>query len=127
MVDTSVVVDLDLIPAELLPIRLSMSALVLAELAVGPLAADTDKERVERQDHINRAMGSINLLPFDADAAMAFAHIYEAVTRVGRQARGRRSVDLLIAAHALSLNLPLYTQNPDDFIGLEDLIEVIGV
>ena len=36
----------------------------------------------------------------------------------GRKARGRRAVDLLIAATALAHDLPLYTRNPDDFASL---------
>lgn len=36
----------------------------------------------------------------------------------------RRSADLLIAATALADGLPLYTQKPSDFAGLESLITV---
>jgi predicted nucleic acid-binding protein len=45
----------------------------------------------------------------------------------GRKARGRRALDLLIAATALAYGLPLYTRNPDDFSELTELIEVVGV
>jgi len=34
---------------------------------------------------------------------------------------------LLIAATALANQIPLYTRNPDDFIGLESLIDVIAI
>ena len=47
---------------------------------------------------------------------------------LGRKARGARAVDLLIAAtRACAAELPLYTRNPDDFRGLETLIDVICV
>jgi len=46
---------------------------------------------------------------------------------VGRKARGRRTVDLFIAATALSNELPLYTCNPDDFAGLESLLDRVAV
>jgi predicted nucleic acid-binding protein len=39
----------------------------------------------------------------------------------GRKARGRRAIDLLIAATALANDLPLYTRNPEDFAHLPDL------
>jgi predicted nucleic acid-binding protein len=42
----------------------------------------------------------------------------------GGEARGRRAVDLLIAATALAADLPLYTANPADFDDLDELIEV---
>jgi predicted nucleic acid-binding protein len=45
----------------------------------------------------------------------------------GRKARGARAVDLLIAATALAAELPLYTRNPDDFRGLEELVAVVAV
>ncbi|MGO9962958.1 MAG: hypothetical protein ACLPUG_05940 [Acidimicrobiales bacterium] len=45
----------------------------------------------------------------------------------GREARRSRAVDLLIAATACTPELPLYTPNPDDFQGLEILVNVITV
>jgi hypothetical protein len=43
------------------------------------------------------------------------------------QARGRRAVDLLIAATAVAAELPLYTRNPSDFDGLTGVLEVLAV
>jgi predicted nucleic acid-binding protein len=36
-------------------------------------------------------------------------------------------LELLLAAAALAMQLPLYTRNPDDFAGLHELIEIVGV
>jgi predicted nucleic acid-binding protein len=55
--------------------------------------------------------------------ARAFAAVAHAVKLAGRQPRAR-VMDLWIAATALSHGLPLYTRNPDDFQGLDELIEV---
>ncbi len=63
-------------------------------------------------------------LPFDAAAARAYGRIYAGAIASGRKARGRRAVDLLIAAVALAADLPLYTCNAGDFAGLSDELDV---
>ncbi len=55
------------------------------------------------------------------------ARFYAAVVATGRNARGPRAVDLLIAATAVAANLPLYTRNINDFRGLEHLLAIVGV
>jgi predicted nucleic acid-binding protein len=46
------------------------------------------------------------------------------VAAQGRKARGRRALDLLIAATALAADVPLYTRNPEDFRGLDGLVDI---
>lgn len=126
LLDTSVVIDLHRIDANDLPQELALSAVTLAELAAGPLATADPAERARRQDRLQRAEATFDPLPFDVAAARAYGRIYASVLRAGREARGRRAVDLLIAATALASDLPLYTCNPDDFAQLADL-EVVAV
>ena len=99
----------------------------MAELATGPHATDDPEERARRQERLQRVESSFDPLPFDAAAARAYGRVYAAVAGTGRKARGRRTVDLMIAAVALAARLPLYTLNESDFTGLEDLIEVVPV
>ena len=127
LLDTSVVVDLDEIDPDLLPDEPAICSVTLAELAAGPHATSDSSERARRQEHLQRIEAIFDPLPFDADAARAYGRVYAAVVAVGRKARGRRAVDLLIAAIALAHELPLYTRNPDDFSGLTDMLEVVGV
>ena len=127
LIDTSVVIDLDLIDAEQLPSELTISALTMAELAAGPHATSDADERARRQDRLQRAEASFDPLPFDGDAARAYGRIYAAVVSSGRKARGPRAVDLLIAATAMAANLPLYTRNVNDFRGIEHLLAIVGV
>lgn len=108
-----------------LPEMASVSALSLAELAAGPHAAATPDERARRQAHLQVVEATFDALPFDASCARAYGQIFAAVVAVGRKARGRRAVDLLIAATALAHDLPLFTCNADDFDGLEGLVHVI--
>jgi predicted nucleic acid-binding protein len=127
LLDTSVVVDLDEIDPDLLPDEPAICSVTLAELAAGPHAASDPNERARRQDHLQRIEAIFDPLPFDADSARAYGRIYAAIAAAGRKARGRRAVDMLIAATALASELPLYTCNPDDFTGLAGLLEVVGV
>jgi predicted nucleic acid-binding protein len=127
VIDTSVVIDLQELDPSELPEEIAVCAITMAELAAGPHATADTEERGRRQDRLQRAEAAFDPLPFDADAARAYGRIYAAVTGAGRKARGARAVDLLIAATALALELPLYTRNADDFRSLEGLLEVIAV
>jgi len=127
LVDTSVVIDLDRIDPQTLPVELAVSALTLAELAAGPHATSDPGERARRQDRLQRVEATFDPIPFDAAAARSYGRIYAAVAAGGRKARGRRAVDMLIAAAALAAELPLYTRNPDDFHGLGDVVDIVAV
>lgn len=127
LIDTSVVIDLELIDPAALPQELAVSAMTMAELSAGPHATSDPAERGRRQDRLQRAEATFEPLPVDADVARAYGRVYAAVGLAGRKARGRRAVDLFIAATALAANLPLYTRNPEDFAGLSELLDVISV
>lgn len=126
LLDTSVVIDIELLSPLQLPVEVAISAITMAELAAGPHATTDPDERGRRQDRLQRAEAVFDPLPFDADAARAYGRIYSAVA-AGRKARGARAIDLLIAATACAANLPLYTRNPDDFAALDDLVEIIAL
>lgn len=125
LLDTSVVIDLEQLDPSTLPIEVAISVLTMAELAAGPHAARSADERGRRQDRLQRAEAAFDPLPFDGDAARAYGRVFAAVTTAGRKVRGARAVDLLIAATACATDLPLYTRNGADFVGLGDLVEVI--
>ena len=127
MLDTSVVIDLDTIDVRALPAEVAVTALTMAELAAGPHAASNPAERARRQDRLQRTEAAFSPLPFDADAARAYGRIYASVTAAGRKARGARAVDLMIAAVACSVDLPLYTRNPSDFSSLDGLVDIIAI
>lgn len=124
LIDTSVVIDLGRLDGNELPEELAVSAITMAELAAGPHATDEPAERARRQERLQRAEAVFVPLPFDDAAARAYGRIYASVRAAGRKARGRRAVDLLIAATALAAGLPLYTCNPDDFQHLDGLVVI---
>lgn len=127
LLDTSVIIDLERLDPADLPVESAISAITMAELAAGPHATQDPDERARRQDRLQRAEAVFDPLPFDSEASRAYGRVYAAVVAAGRKARGARAVDLLLAATACSLALPLYTRNPDDFRALGDLVEVIGI
>lgn len=126
MLDTSTVIALARVPdAAVLPAEPLITAVTLAELSVGPLLADQESERLARQAHLQQAEADFDPLPFDAGAARAFGRVAASLRRAGRKPAARAS-DAMIAAIALANDLPVYTCNPDDFMGIEDL-EVVAV
>ncbi|HEY1828232.1 MAG TPA: type II toxin-antitoxin system VapC family toxin [Acidimicrobiales bacterium] len=127
LLDTSTIIDLEEIDVSVLPISIAVSALTMAELAAGPHATNDPEERGRRQDRLQRAEAAFDPLPFDGESARAYGRVLASVTAAGRKARGARAVDLLIAATALSAQLPLYTRKGEDFRALEELIEVFEV
>jgi predicted nucleic acid-binding protein len=127
LIDTSVVLDLGSIDSGDLPSQIAVSAITLAELAAGPHATKDPAERARRQDRLQRAEATFDPIPVDGSVARAYGRVYAAVTTAGRKARGRRALDLLIAATALAAELPLYTRNPGDFAGLDSLLEIMAI
>ena len=123
LLDTSVLVD----PAAstVLPAETSISTLSLAELAAGPHATSDPAERARRQERLQTIEAMYDPLPFDAACARAYGRVYSATSATGRKARGRRAVDLLIAATAAAHDIPLYTRNPDDLRGLEAVVAIV--
>ncbi|MGR0221322.1 PIN domain-containing protein [Agromyces sp. ZXT2-6] len=129
LLDTSVVILRRWIGADDLPNEVAISAVTLAELSAGVhlvSGADAAPERARRTDVLQRVEHEFDPIPFDADAARAFGRISAAVQAIGRTPR-RRIADLMIAAVASAQSLPLYTTNPDDFIGLDELVDVVAV
>lgn len=120
-------IDLDRVVSDGLPDELAIAAVTLAELAAGPHASDDPIERARRQERLQLVEARFESIPFDAQAARAYGRIYAEVRAAGRKARGRRALDLMIAATALAEELPLYTRNPSDFEDLTALIEVTAV
>jgi hypothetical protein len=127
LLDTSVVIELERTAETALPEEAAISALTLAELAAGPHATSDPDERARRQQRLQLAETTFDPLPFDGEAARAYGLLYATVAAAGRKARGRRAIDLLIAAVARANALPLFTRNPADFAGLDGLVDIVPV
>jgi predicted nucleic acid-binding protein len=127
LLDTSVVIDMEVIDPGRLPLECAISVMTMAELAAGPHATMDGAERARRQDRLQRAEATFEPLPVDGDVARAYGRVYAAVAETGRKARGRRTIDLFIAATAVAANVPLFTRNPADFAGLDQLLDIVAL
>jgi predicted nucleic acid-binding protein len=135
MLDTNILVLRRWVDPGELPGEMAISAITLAELSAGPHevrrndeqdAYDEHAERARRLELLQRAESEFDPVPFDAEAARIFGRVAAAVIATGRKPRGRLA-DLMIAATAIAEGLPLFTTNPADFTGLDDLLQIVPV
>lgn len=126
LLDTSVVIDHDVIDPGSLPDESAIAAITLAELAAGPHATDKSDERARRQDRLQWATATWDPIPFDEEGARLYGRMFAAARAAGQSSRSRLA-DLLIAATAAASDLPLYTRNPDDFQALTGIVKVIAI
>ncbi len=90
------------------------SIIVVAELKYG--IAKTHSQRLSTQ--LAAILQGLNIAPFETPADVAYAEIRAHVERAGLPIGGN---DLLIAAHALALDLTLVTANEREFSRIPDL------
>ncbi|CAO5152762.1 ribonuclease VapC4/5/8 [Frankia sp. AiPs1] len=135
LLDTNIVILRHWIPPEDLPDEMAISAVTLAELSAGPHEVrrndeqdryDEHEERARRTETLQRAENEFDPIPFDAEAARLYGRVSAAVVAAGRKPR-RRVADLMIASTAIAEGLPLFTTNPADYAGLEQLMDVVPV
>jgi predicted nucleic acid-binding protein len=126
VVDTSIIAALKRYDPAELPDTMLITAVTLGELSFGPHATDDPVKRAGRVAVLQHVESAFDPLPYDQGAARLYGQICAAVRAAGREPRKRAS-DLMIAATAASNQLPLYTANPNDFKGLENLVEVVGI
>jgi predicted nucleic acid-binding protein len=127
LLDTSVIIDWD-DPAVVaaLPDEAAICAITVAELTAGPHLTASRTERARRQARLQQVEATFEPLPFDVAAARSYGQIVAAVVEIGRFHRSRVA-DLLIAATAHANGISLYTRNPDDFTGLDELVEIVAI
>jgi predicted nucleic acid-binding protein len=120
VLDTSVLIAGGL---SALPEELAISAVSLAEIHFGVLAATDATERARRLRLLTALERSFDPLPVDEAVAASYGALAAVVVSIGRRPLPR-SLDLLIAATAHAHGARLYTRNSQDLRGIEDLVDI---
>jgi hypothetical protein len=102
----------------------AVSIVSLAEMHFGVLKASGSPELAVRVRRLSEVESEFDPIPVDHRVALSYARCAGAVNAVGRSP-SPRVCDLLIAATAHVEEATLYTLNPADFRGLEQLVEVV--
>jgi hypothetical protein len=135
LLDTNIVILRRWLDPDELPDEMAISAITLAELSAGPHevrgndeqdAYEEHAERARRLEILQRVENEFDPIPFNAEAARIYGRVAAAVIGAGRKPR-RRFADLMIASIAIAEELPLFTTNPKDFAGLDDLLTIVAV
>ncbi len=88
--------------------EVGISTITAAELAFGSALNQSERNR----GAVERALESLAIAPFDLAAARSYAEVRTVLQRRGTPIG---PLDMLIAAHALSLDVPLVTNNVREF------------
>jgi toxin FitB len=126
VLDTNVFIDLATLDEFALPEVSALTTITLAELQHGVAVAQDAETHDERNKRLGAAIVGYDPLPFDRQASTRYGSLIRLTIAAGRDPRSRR-FDLMIASIASCHDLPLYTRNPKDFVGLESLVKIIEV
>lgn len=94
---------------------IGISSITLAELAYG---AEKSQKIQQNKKSLNEFITPLEIAPFDEEAASEYGKIRSDLEKKGSPIG---SLDLLIAAHALSLNVTLVTNNIREFARIKHL------
>lgn len=118
---TSVIIDLAQY-ASILPDETSISAVSLAELAVGTQLDESG----QRSGYLATVMALFDPIPYGPREALMYGRLVGVLGRSGRLERSRQ-LDLMIAATAAEHNLPLYTASAKDLKGLREVVQIVDL
>jgi predicted nucleic acid-binding protein len=125
LLDTSVVIDY---PADAVAAHadaVAVSTITLAELSYG-LHTEDPLLNAAREDRYHWIVDTFDPIPFDTASARIYGALCANVRAIGRDPKPRR-FDILIAAVAVALGIPLITRNETDFRGIHSALRIITV
>jgi predicted nucleic acid-binding protein len=125
LLDTSVVINYPALAVATHTASAAVSTITLAELAYGLHTTDP-LLNTARERRYHWITDTFDPIPFDTNAARIYGALCTSVRAAGRAPKPRR-FDLLIAAVAVSLGIPLITRNERDFKGIHTALKVLSV
>ncbi len=125
LLDTSVVIDYPATAVAAHAEAAAISTITLAELAYG-LHTEDALRNAAREQRYHWISNTFDPIPFGSGAARVYGALGANVRSVGRDPKPRR-FDLLIAAVAVDLRIPLITRNESDFRGIHNALSVVAV
>jgi predicted nucleic acid-binding protein len=125
LLDTSIVIDYPSQSVAAHAASAAVSTITLAELAYG-LHTPDPLVNAAREQRYHWISNTFDPIPFDGNAARTYGALCASVRAAGRNPKPRR-FDLLIAAVAVSLRIPLITRNEKDFQGIHDSLTLVAV
>ncbi len=125
LLDTSVAIDYPASAVAAHAATAAVSTITLAELSYG-LHTDDALVNAAREERYHWITKTFDPIRFDTRAARIYGALCATVRAVGRDPKPRR-FDLLIAAVAVALGVPLITRNEADFTGIHESLTIIAV
>ena len=101
--------------SSLSPIDLCISSITTSELLYG---AEKSKYPAKNKEALERFLSPLNIVDYGYKASLAYGKIRTFLEKTGNIIG---SMDLLIAAHALSLNVTIITNNEKEFKKVKNL------
>lgn len=126
VLDTSAYIDLAVLEPARLPEIPELTAITMAELHQGVAMAADPASRAARTELLGAAIVDFEPLPFDGAAAARYGTLVALTIAANRSLKPRR-LDLMIAAIASARDLPLYTCNAADLVGLDSMLTVVAL
>ncbi len=94
---------------------MAVSSVTASELFYG---AQRSQRAAQNQQAVEQFLVPLVVVPFDYESALVYGKLR---AELGRQGTPIGPLDMLIAAHALRLGLPLVTNNTKEFARVADL------
>jgi predicted nucleic acid-binding protein len=124
LVDTCVLIEMERVDlGDYQDAVMVVSAISIGELACG---VDNGPDPEFRQKRLRDVISRFEILPYGVEEAKLYGVLATLVRASGRNPRPRR-LDLQIAATAAAFRVPVLTSNPNDFRGMDRLVEVVAV
>ena len=126
ILDTSVLLADATARPDLTGIEGRVSSVSYGELNVGVSVAKTAEGRASRLARMQRIIAVYGSgVPFDDLVAASYGYLFGVSHQAGKRSR-TRVADLMIAATAHHLGVPLITRNPADFARVGSQVEIVA-